>query len=79
MPKKNTKTVSAPKEQQQPKVSQATKTAVSPEKHLNRAERNKLIEWWRDCGWTYKRITDKFAEGITEEEYAKIQERIANA
>ena len=36
---------------------------------LNREKRENLIQWWRSQGWTYERITSKFAAGVTEAEY----------
>ena len=36
---------------------------------LNREKRENLIQWWRSQGWTYERITSKFASGVTEAEY----------
>ena len=36
---------------------------------LNREKRENLIHWWRSQGWTYERITAKFASGVTEAEY----------
>lgn len=47
-----------------------TKTEKQPEKlPLNREKRENLIKWWREQGWTYEKITAKFAEGVTEAEY----------
>lgn len=42
---------------------------------LNREKREDLIQWWRSQGWTYERITSKFAAGVTEAEYEEYKKQ----
>lgn len=49
--------------------SKKTTKATEKKLPLNREKRENLIKWWRSQGWTYEKITAKFAEGVTEAEY----------
>lgn len=42
---------------------------------LNREKREQLIKWWRSQGWTYDKITSKFAAGVTEAEYEEYKKQ----
>lgn len=58
--KKETK---APEEPKQPEM------PMEVEFKPNRAQREKLIQYWRGQGWTYERIVAKFEAGVSKEEY----------
>ena len=66
--KNKTKTANQTATGQKPDKTPAPKPAPA-KLPLNREKRENLIQWWRSQGWTYERITSKFASGVTEAEY----------
>lgn len=78
--KKNSEPAHESTKSESPAKSQAAAEVESPAfKKLKTSERELLIKWWRDHGWTYEKIVAKFEAGITEEEYAEIIARIEAA
>lgn len=62
-----------PARKRQPSKDTAEAESAATYKKLNRKEREIMIEYWRNGGWTYAQITAAFEAGVTEEEYRRAE------